>query len=209
MSSFSSFSTSSIRRQLYHILDVVLRVPPIFIMDSIFVNSKYLPPFYDTIVNTMLNRSDEQSSQDGVKSSSMPTTTTAAATSAATINIPTEGDDRLNVSMFQSLLYLAGNNNQSLPVDTNQLSNQSNGIGLFTIVINNSNASTILLFITYALGMSLIEFLCWSLSHNSILLYNSILHIILSILADDETFNSCVQMVHLNCHRNLVLFSKY
>lgn len=49
--------SSSIRRRLFHVLDVVLRVPPIFIMDSIFVNSMKLPYFYDTFTSTIFSNS--------------------------------------------------------------------------------------------------------------------------------------------------------
>ena len=46
---------SSLRRRLHHILDIVLRVPPLFIMDSIFVNNMKLPQFSDTFSNTLFN----------------------------------------------------------------------------------------------------------------------------------------------------------
>ena len=44
--------SSSIRRRLYHVLDVVLRVPPIFIMDSLFVNNMKLSQLYETFISS-------------------------------------------------------------------------------------------------------------------------------------------------------------
>ena len=51
----ASAMSSSIQRRLYQILDVVLRVPPLFIMDSIFVNDMKLPQFYDSLSSTLFN----------------------------------------------------------------------------------------------------------------------------------------------------------
>lgn len=50
--------SSSIRSRIYHVLDVVLRVPPIFIMDSIFVNNMKIPQFYDSFTNTMFRNNN-------------------------------------------------------------------------------------------------------------------------------------------------------
>lgn len=59
---------SSIRRRLLHVLDVVLRVPPIFIMDSLFVNNMKLSQFYETFVSSTLF--DHSPSRGGSSTSS-------------------------------------------------------------------------------------------------------------------------------------------
>lgn len=54
--------SSPIRRRLYRIMDIILRVPPLFIMDSIFLSNMKIVPFPELLFNLIFTNTNSTNS---------------------------------------------------------------------------------------------------------------------------------------------------
>lgn len=107
--------SSSIRRRLYNVLGVVLRVPPLFIMDSIFVNDMKLPQFYDSLNSTLfsLNKHPIANSEFNL---SMLLSNTLNSTTASS-HFESDGDDfQLLINKTSTLFVWIGEYSCNIPL---------------------------------------------------------------------------------------------
>ncbi|KAH7642641.1 TRC8 ring finger protein [Dermatophagoides farinae] len=61
-STINVMMSSPIRRRLYRIMDIILRVPPLFIMDSIFLSNMKIVPFPELLFNLIFTNTNSTNS---------------------------------------------------------------------------------------------------------------------------------------------------
>ncbi|KAH9424647.1 hypothetical protein DERP_013070 [Dermatophagoides pteronyssinus] len=137
--------SSPIRRRLYRMMDIILRIPPLFVMDSIFINNMKLTEFSSEFFNIFINNNNNNNYNYNYNYN---------------INI-----NQTNSTIFQYLLY---NDKQQLTTTTSH-TNDLNSLQ-FQAILNNASAFIMVLVFLLSFTLFLLpteylfQFYKWMLS---------------------------------------------